>query len=592
MSNDASPPIVTTDHPHLSDDRRALVVALEDLMQMGDHRDSPAMRQGSRELGIKLAEHRFVVAVLGEFKRGKSTLINALLGERLLPMGAVPLTSVITIITFGPDPKAEVFFADGRREVIGSGELDRYVTERHNPGNRLGVRHVRIECPTSKLADGVQLVDTPGVGSIHEHNTATTRAFLSEVDAAVFVTSADQPVTAGERRFLEEVRSEAARMFFVLNKVDAVDPADLAEVSAFTRHVLSEAMARDVAVYPVSALRALQDGASDVDAAGMRRFERDFWAFIADERGETILASIAGAALKLVADEVNAIRVEQQSAHLTVEELGRRLQALDRVVAEARRSKRELDALLGMEIRRVVDAVDHDLDEFVHFETGRLLGLARSRLAEHPDPRRAADELDAVVKDELRRAIDTWRARKEPEVAEAARTATGRFVEETNALIARTIELCTGLLEIRLDFVATPELLRVQSAFTYSFVPAPDSIRATIESVRRRMPSGLSRRMLRRDLEREIPGLVDMHRGRLRWDLSQRLEYGRTELTRQLDARLDGLLDGLRRGLERAAENRLASEEEARVSMSELAESMDRLRAIERRLADIKQKTA
>jgi GTPase Era involved in 16S rRNA processing len=106
------------------------------------------------------------------------------------------------------------------------------VTERDNPGNRLGVDRAVLYWPPEELRDGVFLVDTPGVGSVYRHNTEAAYDFVPEADAAVFLTLADPPISEGELRFLRNVRAEAARMFFILNKVDYLSPADRAEAEA------------------------------------------------------------------------------------------------------------------------------------------------------------------------------------------------------------------------------------------------------------------------------------------------------------------------------------------------------------------------
>ncbi len=84
----------------------------------------------------KLADNKFNLVVMGEFKRGKTSFINALLGEAVLPMAVVPLTSIITELIYGDIPSAEVIFEDGQRKTIPLETLDDYVTERENPKQR------------------------------------------------------------------------------------------------------------------------------------------------------------------------------------------------------------------------------------------------------------------------------------------------------------------------------------------------------------------------------------------------------------------------------------------------------------------------
>jgi hypothetical protein len=127
---------------------------------------------------------------------------------------------VVTAVTWGPEPRARILFADGSDDEVGIERLADFVTERGNPGNHLGVARAVVRFPSDDLRDGIFLVDTPGVGSIYERNDEETRRFLPDSDAAIFVTSADPPVSPSELRFIREIRAQVGHIMFVLNKVD------------------------------------------------------------------------------------------------------------------------------------------------------------------------------------------------------------------------------------------------------------------------------------------------------------------------------------------------------------------------------------
>lgn len=175
-------------------------------------------------LAGQLEEGCFHLAVLGQFKRGKSTLLNALLGEGVLPSSVVPLTAIPTRLRAGSRRQVRIAYLDERPDEVFAAPdaaglstvLGRYVTEEANPENRLGVREVEVLHPSPALAHGVALIDTPGIGSTFEHNTVTTMAHLSECDAALFLVSADPPITAVEVAFLRDVAGRVPRLFFLL----------------------------------------------------------------------------------------------------------------------------------------------------------------------------------------------------------------------------------------------------------------------------------------------------------------------------------------------------------------------------------------
>jgi ribosome biogenesis GTPase A len=167
----------------------------------------------------KLETDSFYLAVLGQFKRGKTTFINALLGEEILPTGVLPLTSIITLIRFGATKRAEVVFLDKRRCAIDTTELRQYVSESENARNEKKVHHVELVYPSSFLKNGIVLIDTPGVGSIALHNTETTHGFLLRIDAAVVVLGADPPVTQAEFQFIDELFLSVEKAFFLLDSL-------------------------------------------------------------------------------------------------------------------------------------------------------------------------------------------------------------------------------------------------------------------------------------------------------------------------------------------------------------------------------------
>ena len=168
----------------------------------------------------KLETNTFNLVAVGQFKRGKTCLINALLGADILPVSVVPLTSIVTIVVYGETVGVKVFFKNGKIVDIPVESLPDYVTETGNPKNEKAVSEVVVFYPSPYLKDGVRLVDTPGVGSVYVHNTDVAYRYLPKSDAALFLLSIDQPVSSAEIEFLNDVREYAGRIFFLLNKTD------------------------------------------------------------------------------------------------------------------------------------------------------------------------------------------------------------------------------------------------------------------------------------------------------------------------------------------------------------------------------------
>jgi ribosome biogenesis GTPase A len=140
-----------------------LARALETLAEVAGRLGAAEVAEQVAEAAGRLQALVLEVAVVGEFKRGKSSLINALLGRQVLPVGVLPLTAVPTVLERGEEGLL-VEYADGRREQHTLDQLARFATEDANPANTLGVTRVTARLHAPLLDDGVRLVDTPGSG--------------------------------------------------------------------------------------------------------------------------------------------------------------------------------------------------------------------------------------------------------------------------------------------------------------------------------------------------------------------------------------------------------------------------------------------
>ena len=207
----------------------------------------------AEELADKLENHKITVSVIGQFKRGKSTLVNAILGDKILPVGIVPVTAVVTTVEYG-EKAASVHFDNGIIKEIGFDEMSSYINEQENQDNRLGVSEVRLYCPSDFLQSGMTFVDTPGVGSVHQKNSDAAYSYVKESDAVIFMLSVDSPVNQIEIDFLENAKEFASKFYFAVNKIDSIDSDDLADYLAYCRKLLCGLMGvEDIAIFPVSA---------------------------------------------------------------------------------------------------------------------------------------------------------------------------------------------------------------------------------------------------------------------------------------------------------------------------------------------------
>src|ERR671919_1849494 len=172
----------------------------------------------------------FLLVIAGEFNSGKSSFINALMGERVLPEGVTPTTDRINVLRHAPE------VSDQLREA--------YLLERTHPADVL--REISI-------------VDTPGTNAIIRRHEELTRDFVPRSDLVLFVTSADRPFTESERAFLEQIREWGKKIVFIVNKIDILSrPEEREEVIRYVGENAATLLGEAPQIFAVSSRQAIE----------------------------------------------------------------------------------------------------------------------------------------------------------------------------------------------------------------------------------------------------------------------------------------------------------------------------------------------
>ena len=187
-----------------------------------------AEQQKLEELKQILQDATFTVVVIGEFSRGKSTFINALIGQDLIPMDVLPETAVIHAISYGKEPALTIIHRDGTKE---RGEASQKYLQQFVVGQRQieNVSYLKIACPSELLAGDVMLVDTPGVSDMDEQRAEITYGFLPQADIIIMLLDATAPLKKTEKEFIEKrvLPQGIKHILFVANKADNIDEEEV-----------------------------------------------------------------------------------------------------------------------------------------------------------------------------------------------------------------------------------------------------------------------------------------------------------------------------------------------------------------------------
>ena len=550
-----------------------LAAALNGLAALGTERD----RERLLALLDRLDAARLRVLVVGEAKRGKSTLINALLGRDVLPSGVTPLTAVATTVRYGDDPRIEVAFLDGHQEKHPLTALADFVTEVRNPRNKRLVAGVTVYLDAPVLAGGVELVDTPGTGSVFQWDTQAAHEALQTMDTAVFVLTADPPVSASERDLLGRVAGLSVTTFAVLNKADHLDEAGLAEASEFTRQVLAEA-GHPGTVYPMSARAAVRGG-----DAGFTAFEADFTEYLASRRKSDLRASAVAQARRIASALLDEVMLTGRAAEMRAGDATGRVEQFSARLAEVAVHSRDAVIIVDGESGRLLfalnDAADQDRPRVCREITEQLEALLDGDLraaAPAEIERRGRERLAALTVT----AAEAWRQQQREAIEQGLAQVDARLAAGLKAELDVLRHAAAELLGLDLAVPEPGGRLAENPRFFYNTTEDVGQTELLAGAVRRWLPGEFGRRTAREHLRREARGLVDSQIGRARGDLQYRLAEATRALRRVVEQRYADGTDRIRSALEAAAALGVASAAEAGEKKRELAEREAGLRHV------------
>ena len=246
------------------------------------------------------------VAILGQFKAGKSSFINSLLGKPILPTGVVPVTTVITRLQYGPKERATVTHFDGSRVEIPLEKLADFTSEAGNPGNIKNVEVVDVDIPAMADYPGLRLVDTPGMGSVFKTHMKIAQDWLPEVGAAIVAVSSDRPLSDNDLELIRELTRHTPNVILLLTKVDLLLPDQRTEVVQFLEKTLEKEMGRKLPIFSFS---------TRVDTAQYnRRFEMEIMLRLSTNRDLEFRNILRHKVRSLASSCINYLEIALKSA--------------------------------------------------------------------------------------------------------------------------------------------------------------------------------------------------------------------------------------------------------------------------------------
>jgi GTP-binding protein EngB required for normal cell division len=528
----------------------------------------------ARELAARVSEGRFYVACVGQFKRGKSTLLNALVGHEVVPTGFIPVTAVPTVIRFGDQPHARVRMRDGSWQDVAMSDLKEYVTEELNPENKKAVDGAEVFVPSPLLSSGMCFVDTPGLGSVFTGNTATTQAFIPHIDAALVVVGADPPIAGEELTLVEAVGKQVQDLILIINKADRTSDPERAAAVKFTREILGKRLHRPMGeVFEVSAAERMEN------RGPLRDWEKLLASLhhLVEDSGRNLVRAACDRGLQRLSEQLLAIISEDRDAlQRPIEESERRIELMRETINEAERSMRELNFLFMAEQQRISDLFVERHKRFFHSawtESEKEFDeeLLSVPLGFGPHYRRRVMRLAQEVS---RRRVMPW-LRPEQEEGERQYSAVAlRFVEMGNNFLRKLAG--AGLSELtRMPHALDPEKgLRVRSKFIFEdFIGTaqpPSPLRWLADIF---LPLVGGRKLITKDAREFLEHLLEVNSSRVQNDVLNRIQESRE----RLEVEIRKLLHEVSRIAEQALDRARKVKEEGAPAVQSAIERLNRI---------------
>lgn len=563
---------------------------INELKDLAEHIKNDELTNQINQQAEKIKNIEFHVAVIGQFKRGKSTLINYFLGKGLLPTGVIPITSIVTYIRFGETPKAIISFKNHKTQDISFEKITQYISEQNNPKNMKNVEKIDIYYPAEILRNGLVLIDTPGIGSIHRHNTEEVYRYLPQADAAIFLISSDAPISELELKFLSEIKEYFQKMFFVQNKIDYLSEDERRESLLFSTSVISKYLEKEITIYPVSARLALKaKETNDINLlkkSHINIFEEELEKFLLREKGVYLLESYKNKICILMKDVENQIDFQINILNSPIVKLERQLDEFKNKASEVTRLRKEALALVETDLKELIDQLERELIDF----RGENVKLIKESLANLYKQNRKMKfkELNALLNDKLEELIENafskWGREQKFKLKEDYKSIIKKFTDKLNQAIDFINNVTYEIFGVKSTETLDETEFVDKDTFYFKFgSSSPAFLAPDIKDFLFLLPQKIRDKIMLSDLMKRVEDELEKNSNNLRWDYSCKLRDSKFVFESIYQEHIDKIIKNIEDVLVKTLELRNTEKNKVKHKINDFEQLKSKLYAIKRR---------
>ncbi|MBN2519730.1 MAG: dynamin family protein [Bacteroidales bacterium] len=507
------------------------------------------------ELKIKIEENKFYIVVAGLFKRGKSSVINVLINKPIAPVAVTPLTSTITFFENRGKDYVEVVFENGKTDEISAEEIRNYVDEEKNPKNVKKVSLIKVSVSNSELLKKCCLVDTPGLGSVFDHNSKITYNYIPKIDAALFILGADVPIAKADADFLKKIYSLVPRIIYMLNKTDLLEEQDLQKIIGFNKRIIAEITSEDedkIIIVPVSCkLENQKPGSGNFDKLLNILHE------VIDHEKANIVLENSYKQLKAIAGGIRRLLIVQaETLQMPVKEIEEKQVQLHRSVAVMNDTDDEFDILIKGQLNRILENQFVVIDQKVKQESLKVkmevneacnLGLINEK---------EAKALANRITGEMLAFLEIVKNESEKNIREEFYQLLEKYQNRPQSYLNEFSKLLSDMFGVDFEIITSPFNLNAYSSFY--FLKHIQGYTQEIKSgfFYKIMPKCAKINKFKRIITDNTDALLEVNSNRMKSDISYQINESFRKFTSNAREQMDKLFEKIDKMLTEAKNNK------------------------------------
>ncbi|HPM02042.1 MAG: hypothetical protein GT600_16850 [Bacteroidales bacterium] len=535
------------------------------------------------ELSGKLIYNQFYLVIVGLFKRGKSSIINSLIGRELAPVAVTPLTSVITFFQYGSVTAAEVYFKNGNHVPIDLHDIFLFISEENNPRNVKDVEYVKI-CTKAEILENIILVDTPGLGSVFSHNTNTTIEFLPRIDAALFVLSADVPISKADEEFLKKIKDLIPDVLFVLNKSDLLTRDELDKMISYNNQMLKEIYkdeTKNIELIPVSTRDFFKSvGRNEVQDPGNIGYLRNKINQKIVGSKDQILLSRSIRMLLSNADQLQTLlKVKSDSLQLPVNELEKKRESMQQSIDFVASGKVDFDAVVKGRVKQLIDKITEQTEQKQKDLSLYYYNLlVENRVQTWTELKKTdADDYFRKLANHILKEFDELKTSLEQSVREEFSNILLQYSTLSRSFLSEIITQMKEILGINIEGIISSFDLDVYTSFYFK-----TDTKYSIPSIRTNifykiLPDKIVRSMVLKQIYSNCLELINPNSGRIRGDIDYKISESYRKFRYHFDQKLYDLLQSLKNMIEESIRTKSSIHENLDTTLKSLRSEQENI---------------